>query len=369
MHYNNHKIQIYTNTQKDIKKIINKFPKPFNLEKAPLIRVELHYIDNKKTLLLIDSHHIVMDGVSLDNLISEFQKLYDGKNLDSTPIQYVDYAVWENQFNESDEIKKYEEYWLNKFQHSEFFQLKLPYNNKNAITNTYKGNTISKIIDKNKFEKLNQLAQNLGVTPYILFMSAFFILLYKYTGQDEITVGTPIANRNIKETRNLIGMFVNNMIIKSIINSDDTFQDFLANMNEQILNDLSNQPYPFDILVKKLGISYYNSRNPLFDIMFVYQNEENNTIQIGNNECQLLEIPNKFAKFNLSFEVKPKTNMINIEYCTDLFDKKTIDRFFEHYINILQTIIVNNNIKIKDISIISETEKNKGTTFYIIIPL
>ena len=159
--------------------------------------------------------------------------------------------------------------------------------------------------------------------------------------------------------KRMVGMFVNNIVTKANINSEETFQNFLNEMREQILDDISHQPYPFDMLVKKLGIKTDNSRNPLFDVMFTYQNNQENILKLDNTETQIVEINNNIAKFNLSLEIKPKSHTINIEYCTDLFKKETIERLFEHYINAIDFIMNDVNTKIKDIEIISNTEKNK----------
>ena len=352
-------IPVYYDTGSELKKIIDNFPRPFKLEKEPLIRVELHYIDNRKTLLLVDSHHIIMDGTSLNNLIIEFERLYNGENLKRIPIQYKDYAVWENKFNESESIKEYEKYWINKFKDAELSQLNLPYDYKISTNRSYAGKKISNVIDKRKFRKIERYAKKIGASPYMLFISAFFILLYKYTGQEEITLGSPYANREINETKRVIGMFVNNIVVKANMNSELTFQEFLDSMKEQILDDISNQPYPFDMLVKKLGIKVDNSRNPLFDVMFTYQNKEENILKLDDKETQIIEIENDISKFNLSLEIKPKTNTINIEYCTDLFKRQTIEKLFEHYMNVIDNIILDSNKKIKNIDIISEEEKNK----------
>ena len=352
-------IPMSKNKEEEIQEIINNFSKPFKLDEEPLIRVELHYIDNKKTLLLVESHHIIMDGTALNNLIIEFQRLYNGENLKRIPNQYKDYAMWENKFSESEQIKKYEQYWINKFKTSELAQLNLPYDYKMPANRSYKGNKITNIIDEKKFRKIERYAKKIGASPYMLFISAFFILLYKYTGQEEIILGSPIANRNINETKRMIGMFVNNIVTKANIKSEETFQQFLDEMKEQILDDLSNQPYPFDMLVKKLGIKGDNSRNPIFDVMFTYQNKEENILKLNENEVEIIEIGNNISKFNLSLEIKPKTHTINVEYCTDLFKKQTIEKMFEHYINVIDCIINDNNVKISDISIISEKEKNK----------
>lgn len=352
-------IPVYKDTEKDLKKILNNFSRPFKLEHEPLLRAEIHYLDNKKTLLLIDAHHIIMDGTALNNLIIEFNRMYNGDNLKRLPIQYKDYAVWEDNFNKGEKIKEYEEYWLNKFKNTEFTQLNLPYDYKIPAHRSYKGDKITKVLEEKEFRKIERYAKKIGVSPYMLFISTFLVLLYKYTGQEEILLGSPIANRDINETKRIIGMFVNNIVIDGKINPEETFQEFLNKMKEQILNDLSNQPYPFDMLVKKLGVQADNSRNPLFDIMFTYQNKEERIVKIDEKECEVIELYNHIAKFNLGLEIKPQTHTINMEYCTDLFKKQTIERLFDHYMNVLDAVIKDNNAKIKDISIISEKEKNK----------
>lgn len=352
-------IPIFKNTENEINNIVNNFVKPFNIDKAPLLRVELHYIDNQKTLLLLDTHHIIMDGTALNNLVIEFNRLYNGEDLKNIPIQYKDYAVWEDNYNKSDSIKVQEKYWINKFKDCEFLQLNLPYDYNIPSTRSYKGNTITNIIDEKSFRKIERYAKKIEVSPYMFFVSAFFILLYKYTGQDDINIGSPIANRNRNETKRMFGMFVNNIVLRGKITPEETFKEFLSKIKEQLLEDLTYQPYPFDMLVKKLKIDIDTLRNPLFDVMFTYQNKQETSVKINNKEIKVIPISNNIAKFNLSLEVQPKTHTINIEYHTDLFKKETIEKLFNHYINIIYLVMNNIDAKISDVDILSEDEKNK----------
>ena len=355
----NFEIPVFNDKEEEKEQIIKKFVKPFDLSSGNLIRIEIHYLDKKETMILIDFHHIIMDGTSLKNLIIEFGRLYNGYNLKRIPIQYVDYSVWEEEYNNSEKIKRAEEYWINKFKGSELSSLNLPYDFKIGASRSYNGNKINKVIDIKEYRKIERYAKKIGLSPYMFFLATFFILLYKYTGQEEIILGSPIANRDINETKRMIGMFVNNIVVKANINSNSTFQEFADEIKKQILDDLSHQPYPFDRLVKKLGIKGDNSRNPLFDVMFTYQNNEEHIIKLDEKEIEIVEINNNISKFNLSMEIKPKTHTINLEYCTDLFKKSTINRLFEHYMNTIHSILDNNEIKIKDIEIISKSEKNK----------
>ena len=352
-------IPIFKNTENEINNIVNKFVKPFQIDKAPLIRVELHYIDNQKTLLLLDTHHIIMDGTALNNLVIEFNRLYNGEDLKNIPIQYKDYAMWEDNYNKSDSIKVQEKYWIDKFKDCEFMQLNLPYDYNMPSTRSYNGNTITNIIDEKSFRKIERYAKKMSVSPYMFFVSAFFILLYKYTGQDDINIGSPMANRNRNETKRMFGMFVNNIVLRGKIAPEETFKEFLDKIKEQLLEDLTYQPYPFDMLVKKLKIDVDALRNPLFDVMFTYQNKQETAVKINDKEIKVIPISNNIAKFNLSLEVQPKTHTINIEYRTDLFKKETIDRLFNHYINVIHFVMNNIDAKIKDVDILSEEEKNK----------
>ena len=372
-------IPVYYNTQEEITDILKNFTKPFRLEDEILFRVEVHYIDEKSTILLVDAHHMIMDGISLNNLIIEFNRLYNGSDLKNLPIQYKDYSVWENKYNQSKEILPSENYWVKKLKDCKFTPTNLPYDYKLLANRSYNGNKIINVIDEKKFRKIERYAKKIGASPYMLFVSALLILLYKYTDQNEIILGSPIANRNRNETKRMIGMFVNNIAIRGNINGNETYEEFLEKVKEQVLNDLSYQPYPFDMLIKKLGVKTDNSRNPLFDVMFTYQNKEENMVKLNGKNINVLELYNNIAKFNLSIEIKPKTHTINIEYCSDLFKKDTIINFFEHYMYVIEQILNNNEIKIDDINIITEKENkllekfnetdgeiNNDTTAYLI---
>lgn len=352
-------VKSFENKSSEIKEIIKAFPKPFDLESAPLLRVELHYLDNEKTLLLLDSHHIIMDGSSLQILINDFYKLYNEESIDNLEIEYKDYAVWENDFIESEEIKEAENYWINKFKDSDISSINLPYDYSMPAVRTYNGDKITKKINKKDFDKYLKYAKELNVSPYMLFMSAFFVLLYKYTGQEEIILGSPTAGRDSYKLKNIIGMFVNNLVVDAKIKSENKFTEFLNEIKAQVVQDLMYQNYPYDLLVKKLNLPTDNTRNPLFDVMFAYQNTGDRNLVIEGKEAEFINAQDNIAKFNLSFEIDPSTRVASLEYRTDLFKKETIERLFEHYINTLEKIVENKDIHIKDISILSDYERDR----------
>ena len=209
--------------------------------------------------------------------------------------------------------------------------------------------------------KIYNTSKQLGVTPYMLLLSVYYILLSKYSSQEDIVVGSPIVGRNIAELYNLIGMFVNTLAMRANIDSNLSFKDFLSYIKDMCLNNYKYQDYPFDELVDKLKIQRDTSRNPLFDVMFIYQNNGNATADFGDIKTEYFTPDTKISKFDLSLEVVPENDILNLsfEYATALFNKQFIEDLSKHYSNILTSCLDNLNIKISNICMLSEAEKNK----------
>ncbi len=340
-------------SSKDVQSLVDKFPKPFDLAKAPLLHAKLYILDNSKSLLLLDSHHIIVDGTSLSIIFDDFCKLYSGEKIDDHDLRYVDYSVWEKDFLTSDKMKSYEDYWKNKFKNFNFESLNLPYDYPLSSVKSYHGDKISISLDKNEFESLESIAKNNAVSSYSVFLSALFILLYKYTAQNDIVIGSPFAGRSFKEVQNLVGMFVNNIVFNKHIDSDLSFAEFLKSIHSDILGGISNQPYPYEVLQKNL---IQDAATSLLDVMFTYQNINAKVPEIDGKKAKVL-IPNtKTSKFNLWFEIIPETCTFNLEFNTDLFKFETAKGILEHYIFILKQVLSDTNCKIDDLPIITDEE-------------
>ncbi|MBQ9298122.1 MAG: amino acid adenylation domain-containing protein [Clostridia bacterium] len=352
-------IPVYNNTEAEIEGLVNNFPTHFNLKNCPLIRVSIHYIDNAKTLILIDSHHIIIDGTSFNIFIKEFCDLYNKNKLDITnSIDYTDYTIWENSYINSDKIKPSEDFWLEQFEGKEISTLNLPFDYTRPTSKSYKGAKIQKQISEDTFKKLDSLAKDLGISTYMLLLSLFYILLNKYTGQAEITIGSPIANRSLKDFQNVIGMFVNNIVLKININNNTSFKAFISQVKQTVLSAIEHADYPYDLLVKKLKLNSSENRNPLFDVLFTYQNMGDSLPTIDDMPINIIPANINIAKFDISLEVIPDNQTINLEYSTDLFKNETMDAFLTHYLNILQNVLISVDSKLKDISILSKEEEN-----------
>lgn len=341
-------IEFIKNKNINVQKTINNFAKPFNLENAPLLRIKVHYLKNKETLILLDTHHIVVDGTSLSILINEFMKLLNSEKLENNNFKYVDFAVWENEFKQTEKFKELENYWENKFKGQEIPVINLPYNYPISSKRAFVGNTISKQINQKVFSDLENLSIKYNTSSYILFISAFYILLNKYTGQDDIIIGSPTASRDLKETQNLIGMFVNNMILKNHIDASYTFKEFINQTKDIFLDVMAHQPYPYETISRKFN-------NNFFDVMFTYQNK----FDFVNKDIDVIFANTKTSKFNLSLEIIPQNCLINLEYNTSLFNDETANKILNHYINILSELIINPDRKIADIPMLDELEQNK----------
>ena len=348
-------IDVVNTTNEEVQNIINKFPKAFDLEVAPLLRVKLYYINNEQTFLLIDSHHIILDGTSLQLLINEFCKMYNNESTGNFEIDYKDFSIWENNYNSSSEFKILENNWKEKFNNVEIPVISLPYDFPVSQQKTFNGNTLHTTISNETFEKIEALSKKYNVTPYVFCLTVFYVLLYRYTGQNNIIIGSPISGRFSKELENIIGMFVNNIPLQLQINSNTKFEQLLKTVKENVLFAMQNQPYPYDALVKLLNI---NSNMNLFDVMFTYQNENSDLPIIDGSSPKMLYANTKTSKFNLSLEIIPNTHTLNLEYNTDLFKENTVQNILEHYIYLLENISKNCNQNIDTLNMITPNEQS-----------
>lgn len=349
-------IPVFYDNFNNLDNILNSFQKPFDLEKDLLIRFYIYYLDNDKTLLLIDTHHIAVDGVSLNIFIKELCKLYNGETLEDLRIDYKDFAVWENDFVDSDNIKELENYWIGKFKDSTLPSINLPYDYVKCNSANGSGSRVSCKMDKSLFESYENFAKDLNVSNYTLFLSVLLILLYKYTNQEEIIVGSTTVGRENSDIYNIIGTFVNNIVIDAKMKSNQSFKDFVKYMHSQVIDDLTHQAYPYDLLLKKLSNLTGNYRNSLFDVSFTYQNANKESYTIDNTDIQVLDIYSNTAKFNLLLEIRPKDFAFSFEYNSNLFKRETIESLLKHYLFVLSQVAKNDSILIDDIDILTNEE-------------
>lgn len=345
---------------KDINKIYNDFVKPFDLNRAPLFRTKVVKLKDNKTLLLLDMHHIISDGTSLNILLQELCKLYNGEQLAEKQIDYKDFTLWEKEQTEKEEYKKTKEFWVDQYQ-DEVPLSNMPTTYTRPSVQSFEGANFYTKLPKEIYEKVNETAKKLKITPYMLLLSVYYILLSKYTMQDDIVIGTPVVGRELPELADMLGMFVNTLALRRKIDNKNSFEEFSKTVKEYCLEAFKNQAYPFDELVKELKIKKDASRNPVFDIAFIYQNNGYPKINLENAEAEYFIPENTVSKFDLSLEIIPIDNEYSLryEYCTKLYSEEFIKRLGTHYEQILNQILENTEIKVEDIEIITQEEKEQ----------
>ncbi|MBU7314572.1 non-ribosomal peptide synthetase [Paenibacillus oleatilyticus] len=337
-------------TEEQLDALVKAFAQPFDLEQAPLFRVELIALSEERHLLLLDMNHMISDGFSLDIIHHELGELYAGKDLLQLDIQYKDYAVWERKYFDSDIFKVHENYWLSAMA-GELSTLQVPTDYRRSSVQSFAGDTVAFSIDKELTDKLRQLSMQTGTTLYMALMSAYHILLHKYTGQEDIRVGSLIAGRSHADLEPIVGMFVNTLVIRAALSGEKTAAGFLQEMKQTTLAAYEHQDYPFDRLVEKLGLKRDLSRNPLFDTLFALHNTENREKKLSDVAMKYFPLPFAVSLFDLSLDVVElgDTLYCTLDFMTSLFKKETVQRMSNDWIFILRTMTANVEVQIKDI--------------------
>jgi amino acid adenylation domain-containing protein len=346
----------------DIKSVIqHSFIRPFDLTSPPLLRVGLLETPGGRTLLLIDKHHIISDITSHLLFIREFRELYKGNPLKPLRLQYRDYSQWQNSGPQQEVIRQQEKYWMKLFP-QEPPVLNLPLDYPRPLMQSFAGDTESFRLMEKETEQLKTLAAKAGATLYMVILSIFTILLAKLSSQEDISVGTPIFARRYLDLENIIGMFINTIVMRNYPVGDKVFNDFLKEVKENSLNAYENQEYPLEELVNKVAQSRDTSHNPVFDVMFrLVTPQELKSDDAVNNETDIHQYIPKTSMFDLDLAARDLGRQIHFDlyYCTKLFKPATIKRFINYFQEIIALVSVDPGRRIRDMEVITQREKNQ----------
>ncbi|ULH22008.1 non-ribosomal peptide synthetase [Bacillus velezensis] len=338
------------------------FVRPFCLEEAPLFRAALVKESDEHHLLLTDMHHIISDGVSVNTLIKEFGELYAGRSLAPMRLQYKDYAVWQRSFQEKEGYQKQEAYWLKRLE-GELPVLELPADKPRPAVRSFAGGSVSCTLDAETASGLHRIARDHGSTLYMVLLAAYNTLLARLSGQEDIIVGSPIAGRPHKDLEPILGMFVNTLAIRTEPKGDKRFTDYLAEVRQAALEAYEHQDYPFEELVERLGVQRDTSRNPLFDVMFVLQNMERESLVLNKlHLAQAADTSHKTAKFDATLYASEGSDgsiSFDFEFNTDIYQKQTIEKWLSYFTRILTKVIENQAIPLGDIHVLDDAETNR----------
>ncbi|OPH56173.1 hypothetical protein BC351_28805 [Paenibacillus ferrarius] len=318
---------------------IERFVRPFDLTRAPLFRVGLIRRATDSYLFVIDMNHIISDGASMAVLVREFLALYEGQALSDLRVQYKDYADWQNRLLETDELKRQEQYWLQKFK-AGVPVLNLPTDEPRPELKTVEGRRLAFKADEELTSKLQGLAKQTNASLFMVLLAAYNVFLHKLTGQEEIVVGTAVANRNHEDLQDQIGVFVNTLALFNRPRREMSFLNFLAETSKHAFEAFENQDYPFDLLVERLELERDPSRSPLFDTLFILQNAYSTDVQTGSFTFTPYEYQTKTAKFDLFLEAWERQGDIefNLEHATRLFKPETVEKMTQQFLYLLEEI-------------------------------
>jgi amino acid adenylation domain-containing protein len=339
---------------------------PFDLAKGPLLRVHLLKLGDVEHIVLIVMHHIVSDGWSMGVLVEEVITLYEsflaGKqpSLAPLPVQYPDYAIWQQEWFKGNVLQQQLDYWVEKLKDGPTL-LDLPTDFPRSVNRTNKGGQFTFYFSPETTASLREIVQQEGVTMFMVLLAAFYILLYRYSGQEDINVGTPMANRSRVELERMIGFLANTLVLRADLSGNPSFRQLLKRIQEITLGAFDHPELPFEMLVDRLQPERDLSFEPLFQVMFAFQNTPRKTREVSGTLMEVLLLHSGTSKFDLTLVMGegPRRVVGSIEYNTDLFLPQTISCMAEHFSVLVDAIIQNPECPIQMLPLLTEAEKKR----------
>lgn len=335
------------------------FVKPFDVEKAPLLRVTLAKVNEDRHFLLLDMHHLIADGVSMSVLIQELTDLYRGKELRPLKLQYKDFSVWQHDRSAAEEFKKHERYWLDALGEN-IPVLDLPLDKKRPQLPDFSGSAVRTRLQKETAENLRRLMDETGSTLYMILLAGYSLFLSKLSGQEDVVVGSPAAGRSRAELEGIIGVFVNTVAMRSRPEGDKTFRAYLEEVKMLALGAAEHQEFPFEELAQKLDTHREVNRNPLFDAMLVLQNSDDFKVNLPGLSVSAHAVKHDISKFDLTLHAEEQPDGaldFHFEYSTALFEKETIEQWAGHFKELLGQIASDYDRKLSDIHLLDTNER------------
>ena len=337
----------------------------FDFSAGLFLRAVLLQISDDQHILILTTHHIVSDAWSMGILTKELWTLYDAYangNLPvckDLPIQYADYAAWQREWLQGDVLESQLSYW--KEQLKELPILNLPTDHPRPVKQSFRGARQPLSLPESLTKAVNELSGREGVTQFMTLLAAFQVLLYRYSGQEDIVIGLPIANRNRTEIEGLIGFFVNTLVLRADLSEKPTFKELLQRVRDVCLEAYAHQDLPFEKLVEELRPERDLSRNPLFQVMFVLQNTPRPLPQPAGLSIERVDVLPATSPFDLSLYLRERDGKLIgfFEYNTDLFEPSTIERMIGHFETLLEGIVADPEQPISTLPLLTEAERHQ----------
>ena len=340
--------------------------RPFDLAEGRLLRLHLLILNSREHVLLFNMHHIISDGWSMGVLVQEWVEIYsallEGRSpdLDPLPIQYSDYAAWQRDWLQDDVLQRQLGYWTEQLGDAPEL-LALPTDFPRPAMQNYRGNYLQTRIDSELTKHLNEFARQQSGTLFMVLLAAFDILLSRYSGQNDICVGSSVANRPHPDTENLIGFFINTLVLRTRLNREQGFRKLLQQVRQTCLGAYAHQDIPFETLVEQLNPTRTLRHSPLFQVSLVLQNNVPVEMELPGLTITALEQDYPIAKFDLTLYVSEQNGQLYCvwEYATSLFTEQTIQRMGEHFEVLLRGIVEDPERPVSRLPLLSEAERQR----------
>jgi amino acid adenylation domain-containing protein/non-ribosomal peptide synthase protein (TIGR01720 family) len=338
---------------------------PFDLSAGPLLRAYLYGLSAEEHVLQIVLHHLIADGWSLSVWMRELACLYEahisGKahSLRPLPLQYADYALWQRDWLQSPERNRSVAYW--KARLADLPILELPTDRSRPANPSYHGGEARLSIPQSAAKAVRELSRQEGVTLFMILLAAWQALLSRYSGQKDIAVGTVVANRSHSELESLIGLFVNTLVLRTDLSDDPLVEDLLARVRALTLEAYDHQDLPFEKVVDELQPARSLSQNPLFQVMFVFQNTPVAKLELGGLHLEPIHLDQGVAKFDLTLEIEERDGCLDLrlEYASDLFDRTTAERMLGHYEVLLQALTGGAGRRLSELPVLTAADRRQ----------
>ncbi|NPD22307.1 condensation domain-containing protein, partial [Corallococcus exiguus] len=340
--------------------------RPFELTRGPLLRTTLLRLSDSEHVLVLCMHHIVSDGASMGVLVREVASLYAAfrqglpSPLPPLPVQYADYALWQRQWLRGDELERQLSWWKQQLAGAPA-HLDLPTDKPRPSVRDHRGASVPVRVPAATWEMLKTLAWQEGVTPFMLLLAAFQVLLHRHSGEEDLSVGAPIAGRSRPETQGLIGFFVNTLVLRTRLEGNPSFRELLQRVRETTLGAFAHQEVPFEKLVEQLRPARELGRSPLFQVMLVLQPDPLPALSLPGLTLDPVELESRTAPFDLKLSLAESAQGLagSLEYATDLFEPATVVRLLGHLRQLLEGVLARPEQRIAELPLLTEAERHQ----------
>jgi len=353
-------LEFFEGSISELEIVQSRFVRPFDMSLAPLLRAGLFRTVEGDQILMVDTHHIISDGISQGILFDDFFVLYSEGNVADVNLHYKDFTQWLREDTQQRLLNEYGKFWQKIFK-TDRTSLQLPIDFQRPVIADHRGALFTKVLSPNESKALLNLAHQENTTLYMLLLGIFAVLLSKMANQEDVVIGTPVSGRPHADLERVTGMFANTLALPYKVDGTKSFREFLVEVRDFTLSCLEHQLYPLEELIAQLNVPRDMGRNPLFDVMFVFESLEQSNAQIQELMFEPVKTSHQISKFDLTLTVTEVQGRIclTVEYASSLFNKESVERLLVSFHRLIESVVHDVNIKVLQMSVLSAEEKSR----------